>query len=276
MPSSDLVERKRAERVEHDRKVLAVLAAAGPAGVRVGRDLADLTGLPERTVSATVARLEPQCLVRREGKRRVYVTPAGRSEVGAGMPGLELAPALEVAIACFPAEALRAFVRLQLAAIPARWHLADQYSAGWPGFHRGWADQDRQDLGRVVGLPGVWAGGAAGDPGGVSPDGGVPDRPAEARRGERDWLADRACARRSTSRFVCIDEWDKASRDVQQAAGGLLLGATADELEGERVELRPIGVRHPEHRAVWLTSTRRRARAPLGGDRYDPAGAVVG
>ena len=50
------------------------------------------------------------------------------------MPGVELPPPLEPAIACFPAEALRAAVRLLLAAVPARWHLASEYSAGWPGF----------------------------------------------------------------------------------------------------------------------------------------------
>ena len=38
---------------------------------------------------------------------------------------------------------------------------------------------------------------------------------------------------------MCVDEFDKAPRELQAAAGGLLLGNAALELEGERVEIRP-------------------------------------
>ena len=51
--------------------------------------------------------------------------------------------------------------------------------------------------------------------------------------------------------------------EVQQAAGGLLLGATADELEGERIETATHRAHHPQHRAGRPTNPRYRARAQI-------------
>ena len=99
-------------------------------------------------------------MAKRDGKRRVWATDAGRGEAGAGVPGVSLAPALDAAIGCFPTEALRAFVRLLLAAVIARWHLAGEYDSGWPGFIAIGPTEDRQDVGRVARLSGLGAGGA--------------------------------------------------------------------------------------------------------------------
>ena len=57
MSPDELAARSRATAAENERTVLAVLATAGAAGVRPGRDLADLTGLAQRTLTAVVARL---------------------------------------------------------------------------------------------------------------------------------------------------------------------------------------------------------------------------
>ncbi len=48
MSPEQLAARSRATGTENERRVLAVLAAAVAAGVRPGRDLADLTGLVQR------------------------------------------------------------------------------------------------------------------------------------------------------------------------------------------------------------------------------------
>jgi hypothetical protein len=233
--SSTLGARSRAIGEANDRKVLQVLVSAGPAGVRAGRDLADLADLRPRTTTAAVARLVEQRLAKRHGNKRVFATPAGRSQVGAGLPGLSLAPALETAIACFPAEAMRAFVRLLLSAVVARWHLADEYDSGWPSFislgdTKTGKTAIARFVGAVLGLDRLRA---------------IVDAQRETRgsligRRVQDgagWRVERSPI--LDLPFVCIDEWDKGPQALQAAAGGLLMGDTVDELEGARYELRP-------------------------------------
>jgi hypothetical protein len=233
--SSTLGARSRAIAAANERKVLEVLASAGPAGVRAGRDLADLADLSQRTMTAAVERLVKQRLAKREGNRRVFATPAGRSQVGAGLPGLSLAPALETAIGYFPAEAMRGFVRLLLSAVIARWHLADEYDSGWASFiSLGDTKTGKTAIARfvaeVLGLDRLRA---------------IVDAQRETRgsligRRVQDgtgWRVERSAI--LDLPFVCIDEWDKGPQALQAAAGGLLMGDTVDELEGARYELRP-------------------------------------
>ena len=112
MLPGDLAARSLGQAAENDETVLAVLAAAGEEGIRPGRELAAHARLPDRTVRDVLARLQARGLVRRDGRRRAWATDAGRSETGTATPGLSLAPTLDVALACLPAEALRAFARL--------------------------------------------------------------------------------------------------------------------------------------------------------------------
>lgn len=238
MSREELAARSLAAAAENERRVLAVLATAGAAGVRPGRDLADLTGLAGRTLSDLVARLEGRGLAKRDGKRRVWATDAGRGEAGAGVPGVSLGSALDAAIDCFPAEQVRAFVRLLLAAVIARWHLASEYDAGWPGFILpGPTATGKTSVAafvcRAYGLVELEAIRASFR---ETPGSLIGRRVADA-AGATGWRVERSPM--LALPFVCIDEWGRASRELQAAAGGLLLGATADELEGERFELRP-------------------------------------
>jgi hypothetical protein len=238
MSSEDFAERNAAIGAENDRRVLRVLAGAGHAGVRPGRDLAELAGLAPRTAQNALGRLVERGLAGREGKRRVWATGAGRAEAGAGTPGVSLLPALDAAIGCFPAETLRAFVRLLVSAVPARWHLAGRYGAGWPGFIAAGPTMSGKTSAaslacRVWGLEELQAIQLAFR----QTPGSLVGRRERAERSATGWRVESAPA--LALPFLCIDEWDKASREVQQAAGGLLHGMTADELEGERVELRP-------------------------------------
>ena len=238
MSVEQLAARKQLEAAANNEAVLSVLAAAGDAGVAPGRELAGLATLPGRTTSEVVSRLVTRGLARRDGKRRVYATEAGLSEAGAGTLGLSLAPALDLALACFPAEALRAFARLQLAAVPARWHLSAEHADGWAGFiSLGPTSTGKTSVAKLVcriyGLEELTAIKAAfrQTPGSLV---GRRERDAGSATG---WRAEPSPALELP--YLCVDEWDKAPRDVQAAAGGLLMGDTADELERERVEIRP-------------------------------------
>jgi hypothetical protein len=233
----ELAERSRAAAAENNEVVLAVLADAGDAGLRPG-ELAEQADLPERTARETVARLEGFGLVQRDGKRRLWATAAGRSEAGAGTPGLALAPTLDVALARFPAEAQRAFARLLLSAIPARWHLADEHADGWPGFIAlGPSKTGKTALAtlvcRLYGLDELQAIKLAQDetPGSLM---ARRERSSESETGYRVDVSPLLALP-----FACIDEWDKAPDQVRMAASRLLLGHTATELEGERLALRP-------------------------------------
>ena len=269
MSPDQLAARSRATGAGNERTVLAVLAAAGAAGVRPGRDLADLTGLAQRTLTAVVARLEERGLAKRDGKRRVWATDAGRGEAGAGAPGVWVAPALDAAIGCFPTEAQRAFVRLQLAAVIARWHLADEYSTGWPGFIAIGDSKTGKTavaslVAHVYGLSELQTIRSAfrETPGSLV---GRRERDGQSATG---WRVERSPA--LALPYICIDEWPRASRELQAAAGGLLLGATADELEGERFELRPT-VYVTLDTARGLEGPRPRLRAQILRARYHAA-----
>jgi hypothetical protein len=237
--AEDLVARKRAARIENDRAVLRVLAAAGETGVRPGRDLAELAGRAERTANEALRRLIEAGLAKRDGRRRAWATTAGRTELGAEqLDTLAPAAALEPALACLPAEALRAFARLQLEAVPARWHLHRVYNDGWPGFIAcGLGKMGKTAVAklvcRVYGLEKLQAIKKAfrQTPGSLV---GRRDRDSSSATG---WRLERSPLLELP--YLCVDEWEKAPREVQAAAGGLLFGETADELERERFEIRP-------------------------------------
>lgn len=130
----DLIEARRAEAETNDAKVLRALAGAGDVGASTV-ELAAVTGLSERTVRAAVARLVGHRLAVRAGQRgRVFTTPAGRAEAGAGMPGLALVGALDGAVGLLPSEGHRAFTRLLLSGVVARWHLRSRWRSGWGCF----------------------------------------------------------------------------------------------------------------------------------------------
>ncbi len=238
MRPDELAAHSRKQAAENDTAVLTALAAAGDTGIRPGGELAGAVGLPETTVRGVVARLVAHGLARRDGKRRVWATDAGRSEAGAGTPGLSLAPTLDAAITCLPAEALRAFVRLQVAAIPVRWHFAREIADGWPSFISvGPTSTGKTAIARLVcriyGLEELVAIKAAfrQTPGSLV---GRRERDARSATG---WRVEPSPV--LALPYLALDEWDKAARDVQAAAGGLLMGDTADELERERFEIRP-------------------------------------
>jgi hypothetical protein len=134
MRPAELAASSRLRAAENDRVVLRVLVRADDGGLRPGQELAELTGLAASTTREALGRLVARGLARRDGKRRVWATSAGRSEAGAAARGPAVVPALGAALAVLPAEGLRAFVRLQLAAVVARWHLAGEFMSGWPGF----------------------------------------------------------------------------------------------------------------------------------------------
>jgi MarR family len=233
----ELAARSRAAAAENDAAVLAALTVAGDEGLRPG-ELASAAALAKRTASEAVRRLAERGLVRRDGKRRLWATAAGRSEAGAGTPGLELAPALDATLACFPAEAQRAFARLLLSAVPARWHLANDHIDGWAGFIAlGPSKTGKTSLARlacrVYGLDELEAITLAQDE----------TRGSLLARREPDRESATGYRVRTSSLlelpFACIDEWDKAPEPVRSAASRLLLGHTAAELEGERLSLRP-------------------------------------
>ncbi|TAN31374.1 hypothetical protein EPN29_13520 [bacterium] len=220
---------------ENDLHVLEALVGAGDQGL-VTVELAARVHLPERTCRAAIDRLISRRLVAREGQRgRVFATIAGRTEAGAGIPGVDVGQQLGEAIACFPSEAQQAFARLLLSGIVARHHLAVHYTDGWGGFiccgptQTGKTSLARlpcrifgwDELGTLRMLPDE-------TPGSVfarrvqRADGFTVEQPAILRNA-----------------YVCFDEWDKAEPDVRKAAGQLLMGYVATELEGARVEIRP-------------------------------------
>jgi hypothetical protein len=239
MRPDELAARSRRQAAENDDVVLRVLVRAGDAGLRPGLELADLAGLAPRTASEVVGRLVARGLAKRDGKRRVWPTVAGQVEAGAGMPGVSLLPALDSAVACFPVEGLRATVRLQLAAVVARWHLAGEYPTGWGGFVAGGPTKTAktsvaQFVCRVYGLderrvirvlqdetPGTILGRRLRDS----------DSPTGFRLGSPPLLD--LC-------YVTLDEFEKAPPDVKAAAGLLLLGSTTAEHEGELRTIRPL------------------------------------
>jgi hypothetical protein len=239
MRPDELAAHSRKRAAENDDLVLRVLVNAGDDGLRPGRELADRTGLAARTTTDVLGRLIDRGLARRAGKRRAWATTAGRTEIGAGMPGVSLLPALEAALECFPAEALRAFARLQLAAVPARWHLADEYSARWPGFISvGHTKSCKTAVASFVCA--VY---------------GLDER--SAIRLLREETSGSILGRRRPDRaspsgyrfehlpildasYLCLDELDDAPQAVRAAAAALLHGTTQAELEGVVRTIRPV------------------------------------
>lgn len=234
--AAGLIARSQAEASENDEAVLAVLTAAGEEGLKPGALFARLE-LSDRTVRNVLSRLEERRLIRRDGKRRIWASAAARSESAADLSP-PLAPALERAIGHLPAEPLRAMTRLQLSAVPVRWHQAETRSSGWCGFiSLGPTKTGKTSIAalvcRVFGLDERTAVRVAQTetPGSMvgrrQPDRAHPS----GYRFDRSPLLDLP--------YVCVDEWDKAPKDVKSAASGLLLGNTVIEQEGERLVIRP-------------------------------------
>jgi hypothetical protein len=160
--------------------------------------------------------------------------------VGAGTPGVALIAALEPALECLPAEALRAFIRLQLASVAARYHLAGAYATGWGGFIAvgptktcktiiatlvcrafGLDEAEAIRILRLTDTPGSILGRRVADR----------DSPTGYRLRPSPKL---------DLPYLCLDELDKASPDVRAAVGALLLGTTRVELEGEVRTIHPL------------------------------------
>jgi len=131
-----------------------------------------------------------------------------------------------------------AFARLQLAAVVARWHLAAQHPAGWPGFIALGPTRTgktsiaslvsrvyRPEEARAIRLA-------------QHETPGVVVRASPARPCKPDGLSRRALSGTRVA-YLCIDEYDKSPREVRAAAGALLLGASVAELEGKLVTVRP-------------------------------------
>ena len=225
---------KQAEARKHDARVLAQLIAAGDSGLRPG-ELAGQTNLPRRTLSRAAARLKAAGLARRDGKRRIWATALAQSQTQTDAPSF--LPALQASIACFPAEAQRAFVRLLLSGITARWHLSARYPDGWGGFvllgpTKTGKTSIAQYACRIFSLDSF----ASIRPLMQETPGSIFGRRVQT--AGKQW-------RLETSRllelpFACLDEWDKADEDVRRAAGKLLLGQSVAECEGERVRMRPV------------------------------------
>jgi hypothetical protein len=240
MSTDGFAERNSAAAAENDRKVLRVLAAAGDAGVRPGEELCELAGLPPRTVTRVVIRLVDRGLARRDGKRRVSATLAGRAEVGAGEPGVSLVAALERALECLPAEALRAFARLQFAAVVARWHLASTYGSGWGGFAAVGPTMTAKTsiailVCRALGFDEVRA---------IRTLRLTDTSGSILGRRIRDRDSPTGYRLRPSPQldlpYLCLDELSRAPAEVKAAVGALLLGTTRAELEGEVRTIRPL------------------------------------
>lgn len=230
-------QRKLAEARTNDALVLRSLAPVGDAGLR-GGELAAMTALPERTVRAVLARLTARGLVARDGQRgAVRATVAGRTEAGAGTPGVALSSALEGAIDHFPAEAQRAFVRLLLSGIVARHHLAADYPSGWGGFIVvGPTKTAKTSLAtfacRLFGIDRQRAVRVLRD----ETPGSIFVRRQQAKGGE--WTA--APSRLLDLPFLCLDEYDKAPEEVRREAARLLQGETRVEVEGVSFPVSPV------------------------------------
>lgn len=231
----NLAQRSTARARENDRLVLEALAAAGDQGLQP-KQLPEASGLSERTARASVGRLESRALVTRQGERgRIYATMAGRGEASAKTPGTDLLPDLTRAIACFPAEAQRAFARLLLAGIVAKYHLASVYSEGWGGFIcTGPTNTAKTALAafacRAFGLDHRRA---------VRLTGNETPGSLFARRIQTTQGWDVEPSPLLKLPFLCLDEWDKASEEIRRDGGRLLLGYTQPEQEGRQLLARP-------------------------------------
>lgn len=230
-------QQKRAAAAANDAAVLRLLAATGDAGLSP-RDLATRAGLTPGTARAAVRRLAARRLVVREGERgSVQATMAGRSEVGAGTPGVAFGAALEAAIEHFPAEAQRAFARLLLSGIVARRHLARDYPVGWGGFIVvGPTKTAKTSLAafacQVFGLPSGTAVRVLRD----ETPGSIFGRRQQT--AGRQWRVSPSAL--LSLPFLCLDEYDKAPEEVRREADRLLLGQTSVEVEGESFPVLPV------------------------------------
>jgi hypothetical protein len=234
----NLIEGKQAQRRETARLVLRAVVLQ-PEGIARAQDVAALIHKPGSTVSRIVAQLEQQGLLAREGGKRygrIVATLAGRTAANESseLPDLDGVPVLAAAINRLPTEPHRAFLRLLLSGVIARWQLHRRYQSGWPGFvAMGLTKQGKTLLGgmaartfglrqeQVIRLLGLETGRGSllgrYQPGGGFDTSGLLALP-----------------------LLVLDEWDKADSGVQQAAGGLLLGTSTFDIEGEAFEARPL------------------------------------
>ena len=253
--------RSVAEGARTDAEVLKALGGF-PAGARPG-DLLAATGMNERRLRRSLSRLAERGLVTRDGRALVSLSPAGRGETLGPAP---FAPALAESIGCFPAEAQRAFVRLLLSGVVARWHLGNVLPRGWGGFIAlGPTKTGKTSAAllacRLLGIPAEQALRLAPD----ETPGSLFGRRVQT--GPADWRF--LPAPSLDLPLLCLDEWDKAPEEVRRTAGKLLLGQAEVVLEGQRVGVRPaiclclntgpagLGVLHEAYRrrSVVLNTT---------------------
>ena len=231
-----LVATKTATAEANDRTVLLQLGGAGDSGLAPG-DLAAAAGLAPRTTSAVVGRLVSQGMAIRNGKSRVLITVAGRTQLGAGLVGKNLTPALDRAIRELPAEGLQAFTRLVLSGVVARHHLGDFLEDGWGSFMViGPTNTGKTTIAKfvcevfdlkraqtILNVPAetaesLWARRSQVEGGGMI---SVPS-PALGRA------------------FLCLDEFDKASSDLRRSMLRLVQGDTRVAGDGDQIlEVRP-------------------------------------
>ena len=225
---------EEAQRNEH--LVLEVLANGGLTPVPAG-ELARRTGLPARTVTAVVTRLERKGLAVRDGKRGAVATAAGRIELGAGLPGTGLIAALDAAIRLLPAEALGAFTRLMLSAVVARHHLRQRYDDGWSGFVAvGPTKSGKSTTGQIVSCTfGLDWTGRIERLVGTETDGSLWGR---RERVGAAWTFDPSPV--LAMPFVCLTEVDKADAALRKVVYRFLQGKSVVAGEGgERIEVAP-------------------------------------
>jgi len=234
---ASLIEQKEAEREHSDGLALAALAEAGDGGARTA-EVEDRTGLTTKTTGRALARLVEAGMATRQGERgRWFISPAGQVQAGAGVPGLDVGPALSAAMALLPTEAHKAFVRLLVSAVIARHHLLADYPDGWGGFVTlGPTGTGKTTLAHFVcdvfaldhvrAIRVVQA---------ETPAALLGSRTQEE-GGRRTFDPSPLLA----EPFLCLDELDKArSAELRAAALKLLQGDAAAELEGHRFPVRP-------------------------------------
>lgn len=230
-----LIAGRKAQAVRNDQVVLGAVVGAGDLGLVVA-ELVERTALPARTIRASVDRLKSRGLVVRRGERgAILATPAGQSETGA-TDQAGMATGLSKAIAEFPSEAQRAFVRLLISGIVARYHLHAHYEGGWPGFIAVGPSKSGKTAAATFA---TWAFGIPtakavrllrrNSPGEIF---------GRRRQISEGWVVDRSPL--MDLPFLCLDEYDKASDELHREAEGLLYGSTRPDVAGTVVEVRPL------------------------------------
>ncbi len=208
--------------------MLESLARGG--GTATPGELGRLAGVGKSVQAAHIKDLSAARLVDATN-REVRITPLGQSYAGAEGPALSAGAGLDLALAPFPPWH-RAFLRLLISAVVARWHLAEAWAdAQWPGFVvLGGTKVGKSAMAdwmcRMLGLELAQAVRILR----TETKGGLLGRV----RGDRfvaSALVDLP--------FVCFDEFDKAEEELKKEALVYMLGRAREYREGAVLLLRP-------------------------------------